>query len=139
MSQLVTESTRGNAILDLIIIEFDGHILYRPHLGTSDHVSLFIYLILELEILPPPPFRKVFHWSSAPWSHVRGYLRCFCWDPMCFMSIDDATAFITQAVVGAQQCYIPTSVPRCHRPTVWWNRYCHHTYILGQDESLGVW
>ena len=44
------------------------------------------------------------------------------------MSIDDATAFISQAVIGAQQRYIPTSVPRCRWPTVWWNRYCHQAF-----------
>ena len=61
LSQLVTESTRGNAILDLVITEYEGHILYCPHLGTSDHVSLIIHLTMELEIVSPPPSRQVFH------------------------------------------------------------------------------
>ena len=42
-SNLLTEPTQGDAILDLIITEYEGHILYRQHLGTSDHVSLIIY------------------------------------------------------------------------------------------------
>ena len=37
LSQLVTEPTRGDVILDLVITEYEGHILYHPHLGTSDH------------------------------------------------------------------------------------------------------
>ena len=32
------------------------------------------------------------------------------------------------AIVDAQKHFVPASVPHCHRPTVWWNRYCHHTY-----------
>ena len=53
LSQLVTESTRGDAILDLVITGYEGHILYRIHLGTSDHVSLIIHLTMKLEIVPP--------------------------------------------------------------------------------------
>ena len=42
--------------------------------------------------------------------------------------MNDATAFVVQAIVDAQKRYIPASVPHCHRPTVWWNRHCYHTY-----------
>ena len=48
---------------------------------------------MKLEIVPPPPCWQVFHWNLAPWSHIRGHFRRYCWNP-----------------------------------TVWWNRYCHHTY-----------
>ena len=75
LSQLVTEPTRGNAILDLVITEYEGHILYHPHLGTSDRVNLIIHLTIELEIVPPPPFRQVFHWNLASWSHIRRHFR----------------------------------------------------------------
>ena len=56
--QLVTESTWGDAILDLVITEYEGHIFYRIHLGTSDHVSLIIDLTMELEIVPPLLFSR---------------------------------------------------------------------------------
>ena len=126
--QLVTESTRSNAILNLVITEYEGHIFYRPHLGTSDHVSLIIHLTMELEIVSPLHFRQVFHCNLAPWSHIRGHFRRHCWDPMYSMSLDDATAFAVQAIFDAQKRYIPASVPHCCRLTVWWNHYCHHTY-----------
>ena len=47
---------------------------------------------------------------------------------MYLMSMDVATAFVVQAIVDAQKCYIPASVPHCCQLTVWRNRYCHHTY-----------
>lgn len=46
LSQLVTESNQRDTILDLIITEFEGHVLYHSHLGTSYHVSLIIHLML---------------------------------------------------------------------------------------------
>ena len=46
LSQLVVEPTRGDAILDLIIAEFEGHVFYRSHLGTSNHITLIINLKL---------------------------------------------------------------------------------------------
>ena len=44
------------------------------------------------------------------------------------MSLDDAVNFVVQVIVGAQQCFIPASVPRCCQPSVWWNHRCHQTY-----------
>ena len=73
-----------------------------------------IHLTTELEIVPPPPFWQVFHWNLAPWSYIRGHFRCYCWDPMYPISLDDATAFVVQAIVDAQKCYIPASVPHFH-------------------------
>ena len=46
------------------------------------------------------------------------------------MFLDDTTAFSVQAIVGAQQRYVSTSVPRCQRPTIWCYRYCHQTYHI---------
>lgn len=56
LSQLVTESTQGDATLDLIIKEHEGHVLYCTDLGTSDHVSLTL-----LEIILSLPSQTVFH------------------------------------------------------------------------------
>ena len=38
------------------------------------------------------------------------------------------TVLLPASVYSAQQRYIPTSVPRYHRPTIWWNHNCHQTY-----------
>ena len=61
---------------------------------------------------------------------------------MCSMSLDDATAFVMHAIVGAQQCYVSTSVPNYHQPTVWWNHYCYQTFrvkmrVWESDDQLG--
>ena len=32
---------------------------------------------------------------------------------------DNTTTFIVQAIVGASQFYVPTSVPHCQRPTTY--------------------
>ena len=81
LSQLVTKPTQHDVILDVIIAEFEGHVLHRWQLGTSDHVSLIIHLMLKLKIIAPPPFQKIFHWSSTPWSRIHLYFKCYCWNP----------------------------------------------------------
>ena len=51
------------------------------------------------------------------------------------MFLDDTTAFAVQAIVGVQQRYAPTSVPRCQRPTIWSNtKHTMLRYELGNLE-----
>ena len=79
-SLLIDKATRRNAILDLAISEYPGTVSYHPHLGTSDHIAILVKYSVCLHVPPSLPSRKVYHWSSAPWNHLRGYFRRVQWD-----------------------------------------------------------
>ena len=42
LSQLVDKGTRKDAVLDLAISKYTGTVSYHPHLGTSDHIAIFV-------------------------------------------------------------------------------------------------
>ena len=92
-------------------------------------VSLLASFSLSLEIIAPPPPRRVFHWRSAPWPHICGHFRRLNWDHIKDGSVDDATAFVTSSLTNAQNRYVPSSIPNLHCPTVWWNKHCQRTYL----------
>ena len=135
MAQLVNTPTCGSSILDLIITQYCGTVCCHPPLGTSDHVSLLAFFSLSLEIIAPPPPRKVFHWRSAPWPHIFGHFRRLNWDHVKDGSVDDATTFVTSSLINAQNRYVLSSIPTLRRPTVWWNRHCQRTYLT----KLRLW
>jgi len=50
LQQLVDQPTHKNAILDLVMTEYSGSVTYHPHLGSSDHIGLFVRLSVSLQV-----------------------------------------------------------------------------------------
>jgi len=73
LSQSVDRGTHKEAILDLAISEYTGTVSYHPHLGTSDHIAIFVVFQMSLHVPSSVPPRKVYHWKSVPWRHLHGY------------------------------------------------------------------
>jgi len=90
LQQLVDRATCRNAILDLAITEYSGTVTYHPHLESSDHISLFLNLKVSLQVLSPLTPRRIYHWNSAPWNHIRGPFRHVQWDVLRSGTISDA-------------------------------------------------
>ena len=80
LRQLIDQGTRQGAVLDLIITEYAASVTYHPHLGSSDHIGLFVKFNLNLQEPPPLVSRRVYHWASALWNHIRGHFRHVQWD-----------------------------------------------------------
>ena len=57
-------------MLDLAISEYTETVSYHPHLGTSDHIAIFVSYNVNLHVPSLLSSRKVYHWNSAPWNHL---------------------------------------------------------------------
>ena len=135
LSQLVEQGTRRDAILDLAISEHAGTVSYHPHLGTSDHIAIFVRFHMSLHMPSSLPTRTVYHWKSAPWNHVRGYFRRVQWNFLKSESIPDAIDTFVNILTKARDRYVPSTMPTVRRPTVWWDRNCQRTY----QRKLRAW
>jgi hypothetical protein len=125
MDQYVTFPTRGVNTLDLIIGDVPMNVKPLPHLGTSDHISMFASF--ESRPMPaPPPKRKVYHWKSAPWDRIRGALKIKLgsWKASVFDTLNDAMDDLYEIIQGVIDKYVKTSIPGSARPAPWWNRLC---------------
>jgi hypothetical protein len=116
---------KGN-ILDLVYSDCECKATALPRMGTSDHFTLQLTVDLSLDVPVPPPDRTVYHWSSAPWNHIRGHLRRNFdgWDTHNYGSVEEAVAAFYAIVDSIIKLHVKSSVPRNARPVPWWDRHC---------------
>ena len=107
---------------------YSGTVTYHPHLGSSDHIGLVLKLKVSLRVPSPLTSQWIYHWNSAPWSHIHGRFRRVQWDVLRSGTVSDAAEAFATIIIKARDCYIPSTVPVVARPTVWWNRFCQRTY-----------
>ena len=71
---LTEAQARMQYILNMAISEYTlGLSLIIQILWTSDHIILLLRFSVSLHVQFPPPFKRVYHWKSAPCNHIRGY------------------------------------------------------------------
>ena len=121
LSQLVDRGTRKEAILDLAISEHTGTVSYYPHLGTSDHIAVFLSFNTGLQVPSSLPIRKVYHWKSVPWNRLRGYFRRVSWSSLKSGYISDAISTFVAILTTVRDRYLSSTLPTTTRPTVWWD------------------
>ena len=137
LSQLVDRGTRRDAMLDLALSEYvyTGTVSYHPPFGTSDHIAIFVRYNVSSHLPPPPCFRRVYHWKSAPWHHIRGYFRRVQWDKLKFEPTSDAVDAFVKVLTEVRDRYVPSTIPTLKRPIIWWNRFCQCSY----QKKLQAW
>ena len=123
LSQLVTEPTRGAAILDLFVSPYQGIVEYYPPCGTLDHLILIVTVSLVLELPSVPSDRLVFHWRKAPWSHTYVWRFC-CVDWPLPTDVDSAVSFLTNQILMITKRFVPYCRPQLVHPVPWWNEDC---------------
>ena len=139
LSQLVTEPTRGAAILALFVSPDQGRVEYNPPCGTLDHLTLIVTVSLLLELPSVPSDRLVFHWRRAPWSHICGAFRRVDWTLP--TDVDSAASYLTNQILTITKRFVPHCKPQLVRPVPWWNGDCQwvglQNCLLGDVETLG--
>ena len=75
MQQLVDFATRGSNTLDLIFSDVEADVMPNMPFGTSDHKAIQIGFKTPEKIgeVEKQPARLM--WRSAPWNHIKGYLK----------------------------------------------------------------
>ena len=90
---------------------------------------------MSLHLPPLPPFRRVYHWKSAPWNHIRGYFHQANCDKLKSEPISDAVDTFVTVLTEVHDRYVSSTIPTMKRPTIWWNRFCQRTY----QKKLQAW
>jgi hypothetical protein len=131
ITQLVDSPTRGDNTLDLVYSDTGGSCELCPHFGTSDHLSLYLEIPTTMPCPEPSTRRLVYLWKSAPWNHIRGYLRreLAGWSAHDFDSVDDADRALNKIELDATKRYVKQRVPRRMKPTPWWNQRCQSAFV----------
>ena len=122
-------------LLDLAISEHAGSVSYYPHLGTSDHIAIFVGFQMSLHVPSSSPTRKVYHWKSAPWRHLCGHFCQVQWGFLKSKPIPDAIDTFVNILTMAHDRYVSSTLPTIKRPTVWWDHYCQRT----SQRKLHAW
>jgi hypothetical protein len=83
----------------------------------------------------PPVSRLVYMWKSAPWSHIKGYLKRELqgWDARAFESVDAAERSLNEIQLAAIKKYVKQKMPRQPKPTPWWDKHCQSTFVVKQQ------
>jgi len=99
--------------VDLAISKHTGTVSYHPHLGISDHIAIFVSFQMDLHVPSSLPSKKVYHWKSAPWTHIHGYFRRVKWDFLKTESVSDA---IDKFLMMVRDHYVSSLQPRLNVP-----------------------
>ena len=125
LHQLIHFPTRQDAMLDLIQSEHTGKVTWLPNLNNSDYVAIFLSLAISYYSAVMPPRCHVFHWSHVPWKKLSWYFSSIKWN--FHGSVDISTCF-ANIIHSATVKFIPLCIPKCYRPTPWWNHFCEATW-----------
>jgi hypothetical protein len=134
MPQIVDAPTRGENTLDLVFSDTGGTYELCPHFGTSDHLSLFVTMPVKMPCPAAPASRLVYMWKSAPWNHIKGYLKRLLqgWDSDRFESVDAADRALNRIQLDAIKKYVKQRMPGRPKPTPWWDKHCQFAFVAKQ-------
>ena len=126
LNQLVDFATRGDNTLDLVMSSIPGVASPAPSMGSSDHKSVWVSFQAGTQPPSTPESSLVHDWSSAPWDHIRGYLRrvLLKWDPRCCESVTTAEESLRGFMQAAIDKYMKVKRMTPKLPAPWWNYTC---------------
>ncbi|XP_050298292.1 uncharacterized protein LOC126737434, partial [Anthonomus grandis grandis] len=135
LTQLVEKPTRipdrdGEfaSLLDLVLASDPDSYTVSVHalLGTSDHKLITVSCQLKVKTQDPPMPRKVWHYKSAEWNHLREFYRSFPWKEVCFRTnnISECANQITETILAGMEAYIPFSTKCGSNNKQWFNLNC---------------
>ena len=75
LTQLVGFTTRGANTLDLILTDVEATAAKIMPFGTSDHAAIEVVFATKKKIVEAEDRPMRLMWRSAPWDHIRGYLK----------------------------------------------------------------
>ena len=61
-------SALGYLLRNCVRSEYAGSVTYHSHLGSSDHIGLFVKFNLDLQVPPPLVSQRVYHWPLELYS-----------------------------------------------------------------------
>ena len=130
MSQLVNFPTRLENMLDLIFSDAEASAMPNMRFGTSDHKSIGIVFQTKEVIADEEKRPDRLMWRSAPWDHIRGYLkRSFVgWTAKIFRDIDHAEGCWREICNDASKKCVKLKAPQKPKACPWWNRKCSVSY-----------
>jgi len=128
LTQHVSQPTRGDNILDLIMSDFPSNVKVssQPPLGCSDHITL----IADFPTLPSvetPTSRTVWRYNQADWPRLCHHFRTFDWNSIFTNSPEESCRNVTATILAGMKRFIPSRllVTRPSDPA-WWSPECNN-------------
>jgi len=125
LNQHVKEPTRGSALLDLVISDFDNvRAITDPPLGRSDH-AVVVTDITTSTVREPRTRRQVWRYCHADWDRMNAHLNSLNWDALLSKDVDTNCSNVANAILAAMNKFIPSKLLVC-RPSdpPWWSPEC---------------
>ena len=123
--QTVTEPTRLDQVLDLVLTDLPTKCTTLPNCGTSDHKPVLIEM--ESNVYRDTPFkRKVWKYKHADYWGMRGYFTEYNWNEV-FQSNDpeECCTKFTDVVKTAMDLFIPSkTITNKVNDKPWFNDHC---------------
>jgi len=130
LTQLVTEPTREDQILDLVMSDLDISCKTYAKIGTSDHNPVLAKL--QVPLLRDKPYkRKVWQYNKADYWGMRGFLAAADW-PLAFKSNnpDEVCSHVTSIITDAMDIFIPSKlVTKKTGDKIWFDDQCRRAAI----------
>eukprot|EP00117_Sycon_ciliatum_P010660 scpid33236/ scgid4028/ RNA-directed DNA polymerase from mobile element jockey; Reverse transcriptase len=125
--QHVTQPTRGNNTLDLIISDFSHPVCttaYAP-LGRSDHAVIIAEFLQQHPRREDPAVRQVWKYALADWHRLRAYLRNIDWPAKIHGCAEQSCQRVTDVIMHGMKQFIPSKELVVHQSNpVWWTPDC---------------
>ena len=125
LKQVVTEPTRLDQILDLVLTDLPAKCTTYENCGTSDHNPVLIEI--KKQVFCDKPYkRKVWKYKHADFWGMRGYFAEYDWDKV-FSSNDpeECCTTLTNVITDAMETFIPSkTVTNKVTDKPWFNDKC---------------
>ena len=127
LTQHVSEPTRGNNTIDLILSDFNTPVIAKLHapLGRSDHACVVADFLQAPLHRQPTTSRRAWRYNKADRPRLRHFFRRTNWSTVITDDIDHSCELLTEVVAQGMMRFILSKVLKlqCTDP-VWWTPEC---------------
>ena len=134
--QLVTEPTRLDYLLDLVITDVDG-IKTKVLPCIADHRAILVTLTQKVPVTEVIQ-RRVWSFNKADWDGLRWRLRSTRWDELSRISPDEGAELLTKTILDAALAFIPQRTLRERKSTHPWLNDEVLSLVKAKHESIGT-